>query len=160
MDPAFDKLLPVLVHAGVDFVLVGGVAAVIHGAARVTYDVDLVYGRSPENCERLVSALRPFHPYLRDTPPGLPFAWEPRTLLHGLNFTLTTGAGDIDLLGEIIAGGTYEELLPHTSEFEAFGVKFRCVTLPKLIELKRAAGRPKDFEALAELEALRDEAQS
>ncbi|MEO5719987.1 MAG: hypothetical protein ABIR71_00775 [Chthoniobacterales bacterium] len=160
MDPDFDKLLPALVHGGVEFILVGGVAAVVHGAARVTYDVDLVYARSPANCERMVDALRPFAPYLRDAPPGLPFAWEPRRLRHGLNFTLTTAAGDVDLLGEIIGGGTYEQLLPHTSEIEAFAVRFRCVTLPKLIDLKRAAGRPKDFEALAELEALRDEQQS
>ncbi len=157
MDPDFGKLLPALVHAGVEFVVVGGVAAVIHGAARVTYDIDLVYARSSENCERLVEALRPFHPYLRDAPAGLPFRWDARTLSHGLNFTLTSTAGDIDLLGEIIGGRSYEELLPQTAEFEAYGVRFRCVTLSRLIQLKRAAGRPKDFEAIAELEALRDE---
>ncbi len=157
MVPQFDQLLPALVHAGVEFVLVGGVAGVIHGAARVTYDVDIVYSRSVANLERLTSALAPFAPYLRDAPPGLPFRWELRTLRHGLNFTLTTGAGDIDLLGEIIGGGTYEQLVAHSIEIEAFGVRFRCVTLSKLIELKRAAGRPKDLEAIAELEALSDD---
>lgn len=155
--PAFEKLLPTLVHAGVEFILVGGVAGVVHGAARLTYDVDLVYGRSRHNYERLVAALLPHQPYLRDAPPGLPFTLDLQTLRNGLNFTLTTALGDLDLLGEVAGGGTYESLLPHSVEVEAFGVIFRCVNLPKLIELKRAAGRPKDFEAIAELETLLEE---
>jgi predicted nucleotidyltransferase len=58
---------------------------------------------------------------------------------------------------EAAGGGTYKELLPHTFVIDAFGVKFRSVDLPTLIKLKRAAGRPKDLEAIAELEALREE---
>jgi len=77
------------------------------------------------------------------------------TLQHGLNFTLATTAGAIDLLGEIAGGGGYAELLPHTLQIQVFGATCRCLTLERLIELKRAAGRPKDYEALAELEALR-----
>ncbi len=155
--PAFDRLLPVLVEAGVEFILIGGVAGVVHGAARLTYDVDLVYARSRVNYERLVAALTPHQPYLRDAPPGLPFRLDLATFRNGLNFTLTTAIGDLDLLGEVAGGGTYENLLPDTQPIEAFGVTFRCITLPKLIELKRAAGRPKDFEAIAELEALMEE---
>lgn len=154
MTPDFGKLIPALARAGVEFILVGGVAGVIHGAARVTYDVDAVYARNSANLERLVRALAPFDPYLRDVPPGLPFRWDAQTLRHGLNFTLSTSAGDLDLLGEIIGGGSYERLLPFSVETEAYAVGFRCVTLAKLIELKRAAGRPKDLEAVAELEAL------
>jgi hypothetical protein len=59
-------------------------------------------------------------------------------------------------LGEIVGGGGYEALLPHTIELELFGLRCRCLDLAKLIEVKRAAGRPKDFEALAELEAIRE----
>ena len=77
----------------------------------------------------------------------------------GLNFTFTTTLGDLDLLGEVAGGGTYEALLPHTFVVEAFGVKFKCVDLPTLIKLKRAAGRPKDLEALAELQALLEESE-
>jgi hypothetical protein len=62
--------------------------------------------------------------------------------------------GDIDLLGEITGGGGYEALLPYTSEVRVFGFTCRCLNLDKLIEVKRAAGRPKDFEAIAELEAI------
>jgi len=63
------------------------------------------------------------------------------------------------MLGEVVGGGTYEELLRSTTEVDAFGFRCRCVTLEKLIELKRAAGRPKDLEALAELEAILEERQ-
>ena len=97
----------------------GGVAAAADGAARATYDVDVVYGRSPENLARLAAALTPLAPYLRGAPPGLPFRWDAVTISHGLNFTLTTTLGDLDLLGEIVGGGGYEQLLPQSTAISA-----------------------------------------
>ena len=134
--------------------IVGGLAATIHGSARLTQDVDLVYSRSRANIGRLANALGPHSPYLRGAPPGLPFAWNEATIERGLNFTLTTTIGDIDLLGEIVGGGDYEALVPHTEDIELFGYRCRCLDLPGLIRAKRAAGRPKDLDVLAELEAL------
>lgn len=157
MTAAYDKLLPVLVRSGVDFILIGGVAAVVHGSARVTYDVDITYSRASANITRLVHALRSHAPYLRGAPAGLPFVWDERTVSNGLNFTLTTKLGDLDLMGEVIGGGAYGDLLPHSFEVEAFNVKFRCIDLLTLIKLKRAAGRPRDLEALAELQVLQEE---
>jgi predicted nucleotidyltransferase len=153
----FQELLPLLVTHDVRFIVIGGVAASVHGSARITYDVDVVYARNAENLGRIVAALRPYRPYPRGAPEGLPFQWDERTLQAGLNFTLTTSLGDLDLLGEVIKGGGYEELHPFSNELEVFGVRCRFVTLDKLIELKRAAGRPKDFEVLAELEAILEE---
>lgn len=72
----FKALLRVLSEAGVDFILVGGVAATVHGSARLTLDVDVVYSRAPSNLDRLVVALTPHHPYLRGAPAGLPFRWD------------------------------------------------------------------------------------
>ena len=66
-------------------------------------------------------------------------------------FTLTTAIGDIDLLGEIVGGGNYEAVVPHTEIVEIFGYRCRCLDLPGLIRAKRAAGRPKDLDVLAEL---------
>jgi hypothetical protein len=119
--------------------------------------VDLVYARDADNLRRLVEALRPWQPYLRGVPPGLPFRWDERTLQAGLNFTLTTSLGDLDLLGEVTGGGTYEDLLPFTEEVTAFGITLRVVTLERLIQLKRAAGRPRDLLVIAELQALLEE---
>jgi predicted nucleotidyltransferase len=155
----FEKLLPMLVHADVEFVLVGGVAGIVHGSARATYDVDIVYSRADDNIEGLASALAPHKPCLRDAPPGLPFTWNAKTIRSGFNFTLTTELGDIDLFGELVGGDTYQDLLPHSFEVEAFAVRFKCVDLPTLIRIKEAAGRAKDREALAELRVLLEENQ-
>jgi len=157
MSAEFDKLLPLLVHGGIEFILIGGVAGIVHGAARLTYDVDVVYARTAANLRRVAAALKPAEPYLRDAPAGLPFTLDESTLRNGLNFTLTTRLGDLDLLGEVVGGGGYRDLLPHTFDVEAFGVKFKCVDLRTLIRLKRAAGRPKDLEAIAELQGLLEE---
>lgn len=153
----FDRLLTVLSEGGVAFIVVGGAAATAHGSARFTRDLDVVYSRSRDNLVRLADALAPYEPYLRGAPPGLPFNWDAATLTAGLNFTLITSLGEIDLLGEVTGGGRYEDLLPATIELPAFGVTCRFVTLETLILLKRAAGRPRDLDAVAELEALREE---
>ncbi len=153
----FEGLIRALQQAHVEFTLVGGAAATVLGSSRLTLDLDVVYARTATNLERLVRALAPLSPYLRGAPPGLPFRWDEGTLRRGLNFTLTTTRGDIDLLGEITGGGGYGELLPHTVEVVVFGMAVRCLGLDKLIEVKRAAGRPKDLEAIAELEAIREE---
>lgn len=154
MTPSFRRQIEVLVAGEVSFILVGGVAAIVHGAARATFDLDIVYERSRANLRALAEALRPFAPYPRDAPPGLPFSLDEATLCLGLNFTLRTSLGSLDLLGEIVGGGDYHALLPHSRLIPAFGHEIHCLDLPKLIEVKRAAGRPKDYEAIAELEEL------
>jgi hypothetical protein len=87
----------------------------------------------------------------------LPFQWDEHTLQGGLNFTLTTSLGYLDRLREVTGGGTYEKLLPFTEELEAFGVRCRIVNLETLIQPKRAAGRPRDSEAIGELQAILEE---
>ncbi len=156
----FRALLEALVSGGVRFIVVGGAAATAHGSARLTLDLDIVYERSRANIEQLVASLRAYSPYLRGAPPGLPFHWEQDSVQRGLNFTLTTALGDIDLLGEITGGGGYQDLLPHTIVLRPFGVECRCIDLEKLIQVKRALGRPKDLEAIAELESLWEEGES
>ena len=85
--------------------------------------------------------MQPFCPVLRGAPPGLPFRFDEPS----------------DFLGEVAGGGSYEALIPDAVELHVFGVTCRVVSLEKLIALKRAAGRLKDFEAIAELESLREE---
>ena len=153
----FEGLLRALTSPVVDFILVGGVAARAHGSARLTQDLDVVYSRAPDNVARLVAALEPLEAYLRGAPPGLPFVLDVATVTRGRNCTLTTRLGDLDLLGEITGGGRHEDLLPGTLELSLFGLRCRCLSLESLIHVKRAAGRPRDLEAIAELEALREE---
>ena len=153
----YRKIIPTLVQAKIKFIVIGGGAAIVHGSARTTFDLDLVYSRDPKNIRRLVQVLKPFSPYLRDVPEGLPFIFDQKTVQKGLNFTLKTELGYLDLFGEIVGGGAYEDLLPHSQEIEVFGVECLCLGLERLIHVKRAAGRPKDFEIIAELEAILEE---
>jgi len=153
----FNTLFAMLSETGVEYVLVGGLAATVHGSSRLTQDVDVVYRRTDENLDRLQRALEPLRPYPRGAPPGLPFEWSAATLKRGLNFTLTTAAGPIDLLGELVGGGSYESLADRSVDIELFGRPVRCIDIDALIEVKRAAGRPKDYEVIAELELLREE---
>jgi hypothetical protein len=151
-----EQLLRALYEARVEFIVVGGVAARAHGSSRLTDDRDISYARTPATLARLGAALGPLNPYLRGAPPGLPFEWSVATLRAGLNFTLTTSAGAIDLLGEITGGGPYEDLLAHTLPITIFGCDLQLLDLPWLVRVKRAAGRPKDLEVIAELEALQE----
>jgi predicted nucleotidyltransferase len=153
----FERLLQTLGRGGVEFIVIGGVAASAHGAIRATRDIDIVYARSPANLSSIERALAPLSPRLRGGPPGLPFRLDAATLQAGLNFTLSTDLGEIDLFGEVAGGGRYEDLVAESRTLDLFGVSCLCLGLDALIRVKRAAGRPKDFEAIAELEALRDE---
>lgn len=150
----FERLLRALVSNGVEFVIVGGVAATLHGSSRLTSDLDVVYARGEENVSRLVAALRPLDPYLRGAPPGLPFRLDEPTVMRGLNFTLTTSAGPFDMLGELTGVGKFEDIAGKSIDVDLFGLHCRCIDLVTLIQAKRAAGRPKDLEVIAELESL------
>ena len=160
MKTEFSGLIRALAAGRVEFIIVGGAAAIAHGAARLTEDLDVVYGRTQENIAKLVRALAPLAPYPRGAPPNLHFIWDERTVANGLNFTLTSTAGSLDLLGEIAGGGGYDELLPHSVGLRLYGFDCLCLGLERLIHVKRAAGRPKDFEAIAELETILEERQS
>ena len=155
----YTALLPLLVQNEVDFIIVGGAAATAHGSARLTLDLDIVYRRDDVNLDRIVRALAPIQPYLRGAPPGLPFEWSVQTLKKGLNFTLITTLGALDLFGEIPGGGGYDELEKQTIKIQVAGVECLCLSLERLIDVKRAAGRPKDLEAIAELLQILEEQQ-
>jgi hypothetical protein len=150
----FERALAALGSGGVDFIVIGGVAGALHGSAFTTVDLDVVYSRTGENIRRLAAALHDHQAYLRNAPEGLPFVWDERTIRNGLNFTLTTDFGDLDLLGEVAGGGNYQTLLPRSHEVIGFGLRFHLVDLDMLIVLKRAAGRPKDLPIIAELQGI------
>lgn len=150
----FQDLLKALADCGVEFLVIGGVAIAAHGSAYQTRDLDICYQRSPENCDRLVKALSPLHPYLRNAPRGIPFLFDRKTLLSGMNFTLGSDLGDIDLLGEVTGGGKYEQLFSDSVKFTTQRISINVISLEALIQTKRAADRQKDRLVLPELEAL------
>ena len=140
----------------VDCVIVGGVAAAIHGSSLLTSDLDVCYARDSANLKRLAEALQSVHARLRNAPEGLPFILDAETLRRGLNFTFATDIGDLDLLGEVRGIGHFEAVVTDSVTVELFGYRFAVMDIGKLILAKRAAGRPKDLVALPELEAIQE----
>lgn len=153
MLPDLPTILEALVGHGVEFVIIGGMAAVAQGAPITTFDLDICHRRSAENHRRLVAALKLFKPALRAPGEAVPFVWDVRTLELGCNFTLSTTAGDLDILGELAGGATYDDLVPGSSDLELFGHRVRVMGLRDLLRAKETLGRPKDT---AVIEILRE----
>jgi hypothetical protein len=150
----FPRLVQALADAGVEFVIVGGWSAILHGSSYTTQDLDLCFSRSRANIQKLVKTLEQFHPKLRDFPDGLPFVWDEATLRNGTLFTLSTDVGSLDLLGEVLGIGDFAQVRAASIQVEAFGRQIWTLDLPALIRAKEAAGRQKDLAILPELKGL------
>jgi predicted nucleotidyltransferase len=140
---------------GVEFMVIGGQAAVLLGSPLATLDVDLCYRRTKENMRRLAEALKALHPTLRGAPPDLPFRLDAESLALGANFTFDTDCGPLDLLGWVEPFGTYEALLPGSELIDVGGIGLRVIGLDDLIAIKQHIRRPKDQVTLLQLEALK-----
>jgi predicted nucleotidyltransferase len=152
---SFESMLRGLNRKKVKFVVVGGVAAAAHGSSRVTNDLDICYDAvSRENLVALATLLAAWKAYPRGVEPDLPFIMDDRTLRGAPILTLTTNEGDIDVMDRIAGVGDYPAVKRSSEKISALGVSFRVLDLPSLIKSKRAAGRPRDYDHLPELEAL------
>ena len=141
----------------VRYVLIGGLAAVTHGAPIVTQDIDLCYARDSLNLERLAAALAEVHATLRGADPGLPFRLDAFTLAKGDAFAFTTDLGWIDIMANPAGTDGYEDLARTADSFSLFRHKVLVAAVDDLIRMKRAAARPKDLMMLEDLGALRKE---
>lgn len=148
-------LVELLARHEVDFILVGGAAAVLHGAPVVTFDVDIVHRRTTDNIERLLRALAELGATYRHDSRGLaPLMSHLASVGHQL---LMTRFGALDVLGSIEDAVTYDDLLPASVEVEVRGRRARVLSLERLVEGKRRLARPKDLAVLDVLEAVLDE---
>lgn len=144
-----------LAESRVRFVVVGGVAAAAHGASRITNDLDVCYDAEDlRNVDALGKMLASWKAYPRGVERGLPFIMDGKTLRGAPVMTLTSTEGDIDVMDRLSGVGAYGPVRAHSETVKAFGISFRVIDLPTLIRAKKAAGRPRDFEHLPELEAL------
>jgi len=150
----FKQAIQALSDSGVDFIVIGGVAALLHGSDRFTSDLDIFYSRSKTNLNRLKHALAPFHPRPLGFPPEFPFVWDEATLRNSSVLTLKTDIGNVDLLAEVAGLGTYEETKARAKIADAFGRRVALLDIRSLILAKRAAGRDKDLLVIPELESL------
>ena len=150
----FEAILAALVAHHIRFVLIGGVAATVHGSARFTNDIDICYDPAPGNVEQLVALLTEWNAYLRGVELGLPFILDARTFRTTPVMTLTTTMGAIDLLDRVPGVGTYADAFASSEVATVGATRFRALTLEALIASKRAVRRKKDLEHLIELEAI------
>lgn len=148
-------LLQRLVDGGVDFVIVGGVAAVAHGSVTFTQDLDISYAPDDENVDRLGRVLVDLGARLRGVTDDVPFVPDGRTLRRTRLLTLDTALGQIDLLAQPDGAPLYGRLRDRAVVQDVAGVQVRVASLDDLIAMKKAAGRPKDLVAVEELEAIR-----
>ncbi|MFN8035586.1 MAG: hypothetical protein U0V73_06610 [Acidimicrobiia bacterium] len=143
------ELIRVLDSNGVRYVIVGGIAAMAHGYAGTTEDVDAVPALDPDNLERLASALRELDARCYADPRRRELVWH-----------FSTRVGIVDVLAVIDGPGGYDALVRNASETTVAGVRVLVASLDDLIESKETTGRDKDLRALGELRRLRERPQS
>jgi hypothetical protein len=136
-------LIDVLLGAEVEFVVVGGASAILHGALAMTQDLDIVHRLAPANVERLMTVLTQLDAIVRD-PAGRRLIPESSHVRAGGQLNLLTKLGPLDLLGQLHDGRGYDQLLPHSEVFSDGTRRIRVIDLPTLIEIKTTAGRAKD----------------
>lgn len=154
-EPRLLEILRTLRAHQVDMVVVGGMAAVIGGIPLVTRDIDVLRSRSPENVQRLLSALTELDAVFRGDSrrlrPNASHLEGPGHLL------LETRHGVLDVLGTIEEATTYDDVIADTTSVDLGGVEVRVLTLERLLEVKRKLGRPKDRLMAMQIEATLDE---
>ena len=149
IDPG--PLLHRLTQAGIDFLVIGGVAVAVHGYGRSTKDLDIVYATNPANLERLGQVLVEIGARLRGVEEDVPFVPDASTLRRVSLLTLDTPEGGLDLLVDPDGAARYEEMWKRAEVIRLDDTEFRVVSLEDLLSMKRAAGRPQD---IADIDAL------
>ncbi len=155
MSGGFLDLLERLADAGVEFVIVGGYAGIVHGCTVTTQDVDICCDFSATNLLALQAALSDSHPVHRMTPGRKPLELTPGNAGEFKNLYLDTDLGHLDCLSEIQGLGGYERVKRASVSIEVEGRHFHVLSLDALITAKEALNRPRDREAVRQLKALR-----
>jgi predicted nucleotidyltransferase len=147
-------LLERLAEAGVEFVVIGGYASVIHGSSLVTKDVDICAILSAENIERIRKALADLNPVHRITHGKLSFLEHPSPGTALINLYLATNDGVIDVLTSVLGVGDFVRLKEKAEKFVLYGREYDVISIDDLITAKEAVGREKDLLAVKELRCI------
>jgi len=150
------QLLQRLCDADVDFVVIGGFAALMHGSTLVTRDLDICAVLSHEDVAKLREALRDLNPTHRLTPQKLSFLTNPDVGVPVQNLYLETEIGTVDIVSSVLGVGDFARVRAGSMELQVFGRRCRVISLDDLIRAKEALGREKDQLAAKEMRAIRD----
>jgi len=152
-----ELLLETLSRHKVNFVLIGALAARLHGFPRLTADADITPASDKPNLERLVAALKELDArvYTESVPEGLVFDLSAIAIARARMWNLVTKAGRLDIAFEPAGVEGYDDLKRDAERFEAFGVRFLVASLDDIIRSKEAAGRPKDMDDVTILRAMK-----
>jgi len=154
MKPDFEALLGTLVEGQVEFVLVGGYSAMLHGSSLMTRDVNIVCPMTPQNLERLFQTLRQWNPAHRLDPSATAFTAEQTARRDWKNLYLRTDIGVLDCLGEVLGIGDYRACVERSTTLDLGDFTIQSLSLEALIDAKRAMGRPRDLLTVGELEII------
>lgn len=154
-----NRLIQRLCDADIEFVIVGGFAAVLHGSSFVTRDLDVCAVLTSENVQKLRDAFRELHPVHRLTPQPLSFLDNPDPGIEVRNLYLRTDIGPLDVLTSIPGVGDYRRVYARSAEIELFGRRCRVISLDDLIRAKEALGREKDLLAAKELRGIQEKSK-
>ncbi len=150
------ELIESLVRHEVEFVVVGGYAALAHGSSVMTQDLDICFRFDEANLQKLVRALEGLHPVHRLTPQKLPFRLT-TDLCAGLkNLYLQTDAGVLDCLSEVAGIGPYDAVLVRSVQVDTPLGKCRILDVDALIVAKETMGRMHDLLTVRQLKAIRE----
>lgn len=148
------ELLRRLADAGVDFVVIGGYAAIAHGSVQITRDLDICYSDDEANLKALGGALVALDSRLRGVSDDVPFVPDGATFRRTRVLTLDTTEGPLDILADPAGAPGYKTLKKRAIETRVAGEAVLVASLDDLLAMKRASGRPKDLIAVEELEAI------
>lgn len=149
-----DEILKRLTARGVDFVVIGGFASVIHGSPRLTQDLDVCYSQEPANLLALGEVVTALNARLYGVDDEVPFVADERTLRGTEILTLQTDLGKLDLLAHPSGAPPYRDLKAAAERIDIGGLLISVVAIPDLLSMKRAGGRPKDLADIHELEGI------
>jgi hypothetical protein len=138
----------------VDFVVIGGIAAVLHGSAHATYDLDICYATDSGNLDALGEVLLELGARLKGVDDQVPFVPDASVLRRVELLTMVTREGELDVLARPAGSTGYEALRRNADRFDLDGFSVLVASIDDLIAMKQAAGRRKDLAAIEELEAI------
>jgi predicted nucleotidyltransferase len=155
----FLNLIDKLRDSNVEFVIIGGLAGIIHGTTRTTQDIDVCCSFTPENILKLFNAIKDTQPVHRMNPSRPVLELNSNNIKDFKNLYLDTDIGQLDCLNEVQGIGTFDEVLKNAITINIDERNYQVLSLDALIKSKKSLNRPQDKQDVTQLEAIKEARQ-